>query len=107
MTEKQAKIRPGTISALSALVGGTGVPLGMDIMMHPDQEFLGGDWNKGRIANFTLNALLGAGGAAAISKGKLHEGGALIGLAPAKDLMLSLQNTVSKGNKVLDATATK
>lgn len=107
MTEKQAKISPGTVRALSALVGGAGTSLGMDTMMHPDQEFMGGDWDKSRIANFTLNALLGAGGAAAISKGKLHEGGALIGLAPAKDLMLSLQSTVSKGNKVLDATATK
>lgn len=104
MTEKQAKLSPGTIQALSALAGGAGTSLGMDIMMHPDQKFMGGDWDKSRIANFTLNALLGAGGAAAISKGKLHDGGALIGLAPAKDLMLSLQNTVSKGNKVLDAT---
>lgn len=107
MTEKQAKISPGTVRALSALLGGAGTSLGMDTMMHPDQEFLGGDWDKSRIANFTLNALLGAGGAAAISKGKLHEGGALIGLAPAKDLMLSLQSTVNKGNAVLDATATK
>ena len=89
----------------SALAGGTGTSLLMDTMMHPDQEFLGGEWDKNRMANFTLNALLGAGGGAAISKGNLYGGGALIGFAPGKDLMLSLQSTVNKGNKVLDATA--
>lgn len=108
MTEKQAKISPGTVRTLgAALAGGTGTSLLMDTMMHPDQDFLGGDWDKNRIANFTLNTLLGAGGGAAISKGNLYGGGALIGFAPGKDLMLSLQSTVNKGNKVLDATAEK
>ena len=95
----------GTV--LSALAGGTGASLGMDAIMHPDEEFLGGEWDQARIANTALNAILGAGGGAAINAGKIYEGGALIGMAPAKDLMLSLQNTVHKGNEVLDATATK
>lgn len=105
--QKQANSGKAKILAplMSALAGGTGTSLLMDTMMHPDQEFLGGEWDKNRMANFTLNALLGAGGGAAISKGKIYDGGALIGLAPAKDLMLSLQNTVNKGNKVLDSTA--
>ena len=76
MTEKQAKLSPGTIRALgAALAGGAGTPLLMDTMMHPDDNFLGGEWDKGRKANFLLNALLGAGGGAAISKGKIYEGG--------------------------------
>lgn len=105
---KQAAPNPQlTKTILSALAGSAGTSLGMDTMMHPGESFLGGEWDKTRIANFTLNALLGAGGGAALSKGQLHEGGALIGLAPAKDLMMSLQSTVSKGNEVLDATATK
>lgn len=103
MTEKQAKLSPNTIQALSALAGGTGTSLLMDTMMHPDQDFLGGEWDKGRKANFALNALLGAGGGAALSRGKLYEGGALIGFAPGKDLMLASQATISKGNKALDA----
>jgi hypothetical protein len=32
-------------TVLSALAGGTGASLGMDAIMHPDEEFLGGDFN--------------------------------------------------------------
>lgn len=104
--QKQAASNKAKVltSLASALAGGTGTSLLMDTMMHPKEDFLGGEWDKNRIANFTLNALLGAGGGAALSQGELYQGGALIGLAPGKDLMLSLQNTVDKGNDALDAT---
>lgn len=102
---------PSNINAYKALIGaalgGPAASIGMDTLMYPDEKVLGGEWDKSRAANFALNTLLGAGGGAAIGSGKLYEGGALIGLAPAKDLMLSLQSTISKGNDVLDATATK
>lgn len=92
------------------LLGGAGTALGMDIMMNPDEEFLGGEWDKRRIGNTVLNAGLGALGGGLISTGKQKDiiaGLAALTSAPAKDLMLSSQSTINKGNKALDAITAK
>lgn len=92
------------------LLGGAGTALGMDVMMNPDEKFLGGEWDKRRIGNTILNAGLGALGGGLISSGKkdnIIAGLAALTSAPAKDLMLSSQSTINKGNKALDAITAK
>lgn len=92
------------------LLGGAGTALGMDVMMNPDEEFLGGEWDKRRIGNTVLNAGLGALGGGLISTGKQKEiiaGLAALTSAPAKDLMMSSQSTLNKVDKALDVTTEK
>ena len=89
------------------LLGGAGTALGMDVMMNPSEEFLGGEWDKRRIGNTVLNAGIGALGGGLMSTGKkknIIAGLTALTSAPAKDLMLSLQSTIDKGNKALEVT---
>lgn len=94
------------LTALSALGGSAATSMGMDAIMHPDEKFLGGDWSKTRIGNFTLNALLGAGGGVKAHQGDLVNAAKLIAMAPAKDVALAATGTIGKVNQTLDATNT-
>lgn len=102
MKKEASKLR-----TLSMLGGSIGLPVGMDVMQHDD--FSLDSFDKKRIGNAILNAALGAGSGHLISSGKgkkIVEGAGLAALAPAKDLLLNLQDTPQKLNETLDTAKT-
>lgn len=88
---------------LTAIAGAIGLPVGMDVLQHDD--FSAESFDKKRIGNAILNAMIGAGsgyiGGSGRAKDIVHATG-MASLAPAKDLLLNLQDTPDKLNKTLD-----
>lgn len=87
-------------SKILAALGALGLPVGMDVMQHDD--FSLESFDKKRIGNAILNAAIGAGAGALSGKGKLLEGVSMATLAPAKDLILNLQDTPNKVNAAME-----
>lgn len=85
---------------LLSVLGSIGLPVGMDVMQHDD--FSLESFDKKRIGNAILNAAIGAGAGHMGGKGKLLEGVSMASLAPAKDLLLNLQDTPDKVNAAME-----
>lgn len=90
-------------SKLLSVLGALGLPVGMDVMQHDD--FSLESFDKKRIGNAILNAAIGAGAGNLSGKGKLLEGVSMASLAPAKDLLLNLQDTPDKVNAAMETLA--
>jgi hypothetical protein len=76
-------------------------------LMNPSRElFNPDDWDRRRVANLALNFILGAGGAHGMRTGKILEGAGMIGLAPAKDLLLNAQELPARIEDTLDRVNT-
>jgi hypothetical protein len=90
-------------SKLLSVLGALGLPVGMDVMQHDD--FSLESFDKKRIGNAILNAAIGAGAGHMSGKGKLLEGVSMASLAPAKDLLLNLQDTPDKVNAAMETLA--
>jgi RimJ/RimL family protein N-acetyltransferase len=88
---------------LLSVLGALGLPVGMDVMQHDD--FSLESFDKKRIGNAILNAAIGAGAGHMSGKGKLLEGVSMASLAPAKDLLLNLQDTPNKVNAAMETLA--
>ena len=88
---------------LTSIAGTLGLPVGMDVLQHDD--FSLESFDKKRIGNAILNAMIGAGsgyiGGSGRAKDIVHATG-MASLAPAKDLLLNFQDTPDKLNKTLD-----
>lgn len=98
--------------ATAAITGGVALPFGMDWLQHEDVkvpvvdsvlDMTRGKFDKFRAGNFALNSMIGAASGGLMAKPKtLVQGASLAALAPAKDLLLNMQGTPEKVNKVLD-----
>lgn len=92
---------------LAAVGGAIGLPVGMDVLQHDD--FSLDSFDKKRIGNAILNAMIGAGAGHIGGSGRagdiVHATG-LAALAPAKDLVLNLQDTPGKLNETMDQMST-
>lgn len=102
------------------ILGAGATTVGMDVIANPDKEFFNADhWDKRRATVAVINGLLGGGGGALIRHGakglpsgadgaasSIGTGAALIGMAPAKDLLINAQHLPTKMDEVLDATNT-
>lgn len=88
---------------ISAIAGALGLPVGMDVLQHDD--FSLESFDKKRIGNAILNAMIGGGAGYMGGSGKakdIVEGASLATLAPAKDLILNLQDTPDKINEAAE-----
>lgn len=90
-------------------LGGTATAAGMELMNPSRELFNPDDWDRGRVANLALNFLLGAGGAHGILKGDTLKGAGMIGMAPAKDVLLNsqelparIEDTLNRVNTAMD-----
>lgn len=92
---------------LAAIGGAIGLPVGMDVLQHDD--FSLESFDKKRIGNAILNAMIGAGAGHIGGSGRagdiVHATG-LAALAPTKDLVLNLQDTPGKLNETMDQMST-
>ena len=87
-------------------LGGTATAAGMELMNPSRELFNPDDWDRGRVASLVLNFLLGAGGAHGLMKGDTLKGAGMIGLAPAKDILLNSQELPSRVQDTLDRVNT-
>lgn len=88
---------------ISAIAGALGLPVGMDVLQHDD--FSLESFDKKRIGNAILNAMIGGGAGYMGGSGKAKDivaGASLATLAPAKDLILNLQDTPDKINEAAE-----
>lgn len=88
---------------LTAIAGALGLPVGMDVLQHDD--FSAESFDKKRIGNAILNAMIGGGAGFIGGSGKAKDivsATGMASLAPAKDLLLNFQDTPDKLNKTLD-----
>lgn len=88
---------------VTTLLGGIGLPVGMDYLQHDD--FSLESFDKKRIGNAILNAAIGLGAGHIGGSGKLDDVVKATGLAtmaPAKDLLINLQDTPNKINDAAD-----
>ena len=88
---------------LTAIAGALGLPVGMDVIQHDD--FSAESFDKKRIGNAILNAMIGGGAGFIGGSGKAKDivsATGMASLAPAKDLILNFQDTPDKLNKTLD-----
>lgn len=88
---------------LTAIAGALGLPVGMDVLQHDD--FSAESFDKKRIGNAILNAMIGGGAGFIGGSGKVKDivsATGMASLAPAKDLLLNFQDTPDKLNKTLD-----
>jgi hypothetical protein len=90
-------------SKLITALGALGLPVGMDVLQHDD--FSLASFDKKRVGNALLNAAIGAGAGHLGAKGKVLEGVSMASLAPAKDLLLNLQDTPNKVNDAMAAVS--
>ena len=90
-------------SKIITALGALGLPVGMDVLQHDD--FSLDSFDKKRIGNALLNAAIGAGAGHMGAKGKVLEGVSTASLAPAKDLLLNLQDTPNKVNEAMAAVS--
>lgn len=96
--------KKGNSKALAAAIGALGLPIGMDVLQHDD--FSPESFDKKRIGNAILNAMIGAGaghiGGSGKAKDIVHATG-MAALAPTKDLVLNLQDTPGKLNNTMES----
>lgn len=88
---------------ISAIAGALGLPVGMDVLQHDDFNLE--SFDKKRIGNAILNAMIGGGAGYMGGSGKAKDivaGASLATLAPAKDLILNLQDTPDKINEAAE-----
>ena len=88
---------------LTAIAGALGLPVGMDVLQHDD--FSAESFDKKRIGNAILNAMIGGGAGFIGGSGKAKDivsATGMASLAPAKDLILNFQDTPDKLNNTLD-----
>ena len=88
---------------ITAIAGALGLPVGMDVLQHDD--FSAESFDKKRIGNAILNAMIGGGAGFIGGSGKAKDivsATGMASLAPAKDLILNFQDTPDKLNKTLD-----
>lgn len=88
---------------ITAIAGALGLPVGMDVLQHDD--FSAESFDKKRIGNAILNAMIGGGAGFIGGSGKVKDivsATGMASLAPAKDLLLNFQDTPDKLNKTLD-----
>lgn len=88
---------------ITAITGALGLPVGMDVLQHDD--FSAESFDKKRIGNAILNAMIGGGAGFIGGSGKAKDivsATGMASLAPAKDLLINFQDTPDKLNKTLD-----
>ena len=88
---------------ITAITGALGLPVGMDVLQHDD--FSAESFDKKRIGNAILNAMIGGGAGFIGGSGKAKDivsATGMASLAPAKDLLINFQDTPNKLNKTLD-----
>lgn len=90
---------------IGAALGGIATPVLFDQAMHPDQpvsqSFQPWKWEKGRMLNGLLNAVLGATGGHTLGGGDMR-GFIPIALAPTKDLAMKGLGTLHKVDQLAD-----
>lgn len=89
---------------ISSILGAIGLPVGMDVLQHDD--FSLDSFDKKRIGNAILNAAIGAGSGFMGGSGKaadIIKATGLATMAPAKDLLINLQDTPNKVNEAVDS----